>query len=244
MNVHVYTFCRDEALLLPFFLEHYAFANQITVFFDVHTVDNSRALIESNPNCRIIEFDFGGKYRDDFLMYAKNSEWKMSKNKADWVIIADMDEFLYHPNSLENYLEHCQALGISIPLTKGYEMFSDKLPSMDSPITAQIKTGVASKNFDKKVIFNPAMVENIFYRPGSHNCDPTGVVTYSDKQELLLLHYKYIGGPDRISQRWNTFGSNLSQVNIENNWSIKRLDPQEAIKRYNKIKNDAAAVIS
>ncbi len=50
MIVDVYTFCRDEALLLPFFLKHYAFANKINIFFDRYSKDESLNIINAESN--------------------------------------------------------------------------------------------------------------------------------------------------------------------------------------------------
>lgn len=243
MKIDVYTFCRDEEMLLPFFLKHYCFANKITVFFDTFTKDNSLQIINSSLVCHRIDFNFGGKYRDDFLMYAKNSEWKMSRGKADWVIVVDMDEFIYHPTNLLSYLEKCKQDGISIPLTEGYEMHSDTLPNNNTPITDQIKFGAPSKQFCKLAVFDPDKISNIFYLPGSHNCEPEGAVKFSKNKDLKLLHYKFIGGIARIKKRWNTFGANLSKENIKYGWSIKRQKEEEAIKRYHKIRQRKIKVI-
>lgn len=241
--IHLYTFCRDEELLLPFFLRHYDYVDKITVFFDRYSQDNSKSIIDSNTKCKRINFDFAGEYRDDFLMYAKNSEWKSSIGIADWVIVVDLDEFLYHKDSVREYLKVCKSQNISIPLTTGYDMISEEPLRSDLTITQQVKYGVKNKRFDKKVIFDPKLISDISFRPGAHLCDPEGVVRYSPISKLKLLHYKYLGGIERFSNRWNTFGNNLSQVNIKNNWSIKRKDPKQAIYRYEYVKEHAVKII-
>ncbi len=244
MIIHLYTFCRDEELLIPFFLSHYSYVDKINIFFDVNSIDNSERLILADKRCKLIEFDFDGKYRDDFLMYAKNSEWKTSIGVADWIIVVDMDEFLYHNSSIIGFLKRCKEESITIPSIKGYDMFSAMLPVNDgTPITEQLKYGVRNKRFDKKVIFDPKKVSNIYYRPGAHNCDPEGYIKYSDTYSLKLLHYKFLGPLDRFSKRWNTFGNNLSAVNLKNNWSTKRLDPRQAVYRYEYAKENAVKVI-
>jgi len=243
MKVHVYTFCRDEEVLLPFFLEHYSFAEEIHIFYDRYSKDGSLDIINKNPKCKRIDFDFGGKYRDDFLMYAKNSEWKMSRGKADWVIVVDLDEFLYHPDSLVTFLKECKEANISIPLTQGFEMHDDSLPTKGIPIIEQIKFGAPSSQFCKLAVFDPSKVENIYYLPGSHQCEPEGNINFTQEKEVKLLHYKFIGGIERIKQRWNTFGNNLSDENIKHKWSIKRLKEEEAINRYHHIRQRKIKVI-
>lgn len=241
--IHLYTFCRDEELLLPYFLDHYDFVDKITIFYDRYSQDNSKSIIDSNPKCNRIDFDFKGDYRDDFLMYAKNSEWKSSKGIADWVIVVDLDEFLYYENSIKEYLKLCESQNVSIPLTTGYDMISEETLQRSKPITEQVKFGVKNKRFDKRVIFNPKLISDISFRPGAHLCDPEGMVRYSPTSKLKLLHYKYLGGIERFTNRWNTFGNNLSEVNIKNNWSIKRKDPKQAIYRYEFVKENAVKIL-
>jgi len=243
-KIHVYTFCRDEEQILPFFLSHYSFAEKIIVFLDVHSQDNSASILEAQPNCEIIPFDLDGKYCDNFIMLAKNSQWKMSKGIADWVMVVDMDEFIYHEKDLFKFLNECKEQSVSLPLTRGYEMFSDYLPANNIELTKQIKIGLKNNRFDKQVIFDPNLIININYRPGAHRCDPEGCIKYSNFSELLLLHYKYIGGLERVVNRWNIFGANLSALNIKNNWSTERLNPEEAVRRFNRIKQNGRQVIN
>ena len=44
----------------------------------------------------VIPYSTGGKINDFKYLEIKNNAWKKSRGKADWVIVVDMDEFLYH----------------------------------------------------------------------------------------------------------------------------------------------------
>ena len=240
----MYTFCRDEELLLPYFFQHYNFADKIICFYDINSTDRSEKIIHRNKKCKSIKVDFNGKFRDDFLMYAKNSEWKESKGIADWVIVVDMDEFVYHPENLVDYLHECEKRGNTIPKIKGYEMHSDTFPAGSSPLVRQIRFGAPSEKFNKLCVFNPNAIENINYEPGAHICHPEGNILTTRTAELMLLHYKFIGGLKYILNRWNAFGHNLSAENLKYHWSISRLDEQSAIDRYHYIKQRKNKVIA
>lgn len=243
-KIHLYTICKDEEILLPFFLQHYdQIADEIVILFDKSTTDTSEKIIDDHPKCRKVYFDFGGKVRDDFLTLAKNSIWKESCNKADWVVVVDIDEFLYHKKGLRNYLMDCMRKEITIPLIDGFDMFSDFLPVYGKPITLQIRDGKSNIAFCKKAVFNPNKISDIHYLPGAHQCEPEGIVTYSKEKEIKLLHYKYIGGLERMKERWITYGNNLSELNIVNGWGIKRKDSQEIVSRYYTLKETAKKII-
>jgi len=50
----------------------------------------------------------------------------------------------------------------------------------------------------KLAVFDPVAIEEINFTPGRHEATPTGKVIYPSTDELLLLHYKYLG-------LWQTF---------------------------------------
>ncbi|WP_299248824.1 hypothetical protein [uncultured Cytophaga sp.] len=57
----------------------------------------------------------------------KNSVWKESKGIADWVIVSDLYELIYHPD-LVTFLTKSKKEYISISALKGCNMFSETYP--------------------------------------------------------------------------------------------------------------------
>lgn len=242
MIIHLYTVCKNEEDFIPYFLKYYEqFVDKITVYDNMST-DNSRDLFEAHEKCKVIEFNTNGEARDDVLMWIKNSVWKDSIEVADWVIVADVDELLYHPKLLQ-FLSKCKKKGYTICETRGFNMISDDFPNKDSQITSSIKSGFYSKMFCKKIIFNPNKIENINYSPGAHSVSPEGEVKMKSYDGLKVLHYKYLGGITRIKKRWLAYGNSLSQINIDNNWAKDRKDENEVIRRYNELKANAKNVL-
>ena len=70
--------------------------------WDNFSDDGSRQLIEACPNAVLMSYDSGGEYSERILQRLKNNCWKWST--ADWVIVCDVDELVYHPHLLQ-YLE-------------------------------------------------------------------------------------------------------------------------------------------
>ena len=46
---------------------------------------------------------------------------------------------------------------------------------------------------DKTCVFNPERLEQPGYGHGRHCAQPHGEIRYPERNELLLLHYKYLG---------------------------------------------------
>ena len=188
--VHYYAVCWNEEVMLPFMFQHYDhFVNHYTIY-DNYSDDRSEEIIRSHPKTEIKKFSMGGQINDLIYQDIKNNCWKRSRGKADWVIVCDMDEFLYHDNMAET-LKKLSCRNQTIVKPVGYNMYSETYPISDKPLTQQIQQGVRDKWFDKCICFDPHAVVEINYRPGAHECYPIGRIkrcTY----EFKLLHYKNI----------------------------------------------------
>src|SRR4029453_15618648 len=75
------------------------------------------------------------------LQALHNSCWKESRGVADWVIVADIDEFLYHPDFL-GYLRRSRKRGVTCIPALGYEMLSERFPGPDETLTSTVRRGV------------------------------------------------------------------------------------------------------
>jgi len=206
----------NEERLLPFFLDHYSFAEKIFLY-DNRSDDKTRALASRCPKTVVRDHDTGGCCRELANVYLKNNAWKeTSRGHADWVIVADADEFLYHPNLLE-YLAGCMERGVTVPRPVGYGMTSASFPVPGRPITEQVRKGGRCPPFDKMAIFNPNKVD-INYEPGCHLASPVGQVVFDDNPELKLLHMAFLG-LEWVKWRWGRSDARRSPEDIEMGYS-------------------------
>jgi glycosyltransferase involved in cell wall biosynthesis len=79
--------------MAPFFLGHYAFADEIVIMLDKSTTDRSAEIIGYYPNARFEHFDHNGKLNDRLL--ADMMSDLAASMKTDWVIYADADELAF-----------------------------------------------------------------------------------------------------------------------------------------------------
>ena len=229
--IHVYTVCWNEEKFLPFFIKHYgSFCDKIIVY-DNESTDSTLNILAKNQKVSVITYKTGNKINDSEYQRIKNTAWKHSRGKADYVIVCDTDELLYDKN--DNIKNTLQMSRNTIFHPEGYEMISEYFPSYDKPLREQCK-GVPSKYYCKKIIFDPHCIVNINYYPGCHEADPRGYVK-TGTSEFLLLHFKRIG-VEYIINRYHTFKERLSKQNIENEMGMHYfMTEQEITDEFNRM---------
>ncbi len=123
----------------------------------------------------------------------KNDAWKASKNSGvDFVIVCDMDEFLYH-EKIDLFLDKCKEVNCAVVRPEGYNMYSATFPEIGKSITDQVKNGCRFEMLDKCVLFSPDLLTEINYGMGCHSCEPKNDlidVRPFKGNGLKLLHYK------------------------------------------------------
>lgn len=193
MRIHLYTICWNDAAMLGFFFRHYdAFVERYVIYDDGSDVDTLDILhrhprVEVRPMPRLVP--------DSYLHSARvlrDMMWKESRGHADWVMVTDVDEHVYHPD-LVGYLERCRAEGVTAIPGLGYQMISRSFPDREAVLCRDHRQGVPSRGMNKLALFDPDLIEETRYDCGRHTARPAGVVKYPRHDELLNLHYKHMG---------------------------------------------------
>ncbi len=227
--VHYYAICWNEEKMLPFMFQYYdRFVNHYTIY-DNYSDDHSEEIIQKHGNADIVKFSMGGQINDYIYQDIKNNCWKKSRGKADFVIVGDIDEFLYH-NDILQMLTMLKTDKFSIVKPFGYNMYSTEYPCYNSEksITEQVKRGIRVPMFDKCILFDPHAIVEINYKPGAHECYPWGRVKWYRNEDIKLLHYKNIGLKQLI-ERNRLYASRLSKENIEKNYGAEYLKKEQLI---------------
>ncbi len=229
MIIHIYSLCWNEERMLSYYFQHYnSIADHFYIFDDAST-DASLEILGKYPK---VEIDRFHKQPDSLVASAakfNDNIWKRSRNKADWVIICSMDEHLYHPDLL-NYLKQCQEAGITAIPAEGYQMVSDSFPESDKRLCDLITCGMRYKKMDKLCIFNPDAIEETNFIPGRHKANPSGCVVFPKKQDLKLLHYKYLG-LDYLITRYAELRTGLCRIDLEKRWGHQYLLDRKKIEK-------------
>lgn len=220
MTVHLYTVCKDEARMLPFFFRHYDPWVSRYVVYDDDSSDDSLEQLERHSKVEVRTFR--RSHPESFVESERTlfeSCWKESRGQAQWVALVNIDELLYHPD-LPRFLAESRRNGYTALPAVGYQMVSSSFPSPPEPLTQQVRDGMRWNMMDKLCLFDPDAIETPQYSEGRHRANPTGELRMPEPGELLLLHYKYLG-LDYLTQRLESLRPGFGPVDRKRNWGHK-----------------------
>jgi hypothetical protein len=191
-RIDLYCLCWNDARMLPHFFRHYEVLVDRFFVFDNGSTDESLAILDAHPRVTVRHFDVAGESFVDEERRLSDTVWRKSRGAADWVLIVDIDEFVFHPD-LRGYLGRCTDAGITALRAIGYEMVADGFSTGDAPLTEIITEGVRSADHDKLCLVDPAALVDTRYGIGRRTADPVGHVVFAPRPEVLLLHYQQLG---------------------------------------------------
>ena len=236
-KITVLTFLKDEEHILPFFLRHYSFADRI-IAFDNGSRDRSLDILSADRRVEIRNWDSGGELRDDQLIQLKSEEYR--KTGPGWNFIVDADEFVYHKDILR-FLDWCDSVRVSLPLTEGFDMVSEHVPMDDgrAKLVDLIKDGRKNTWYNKSCVVRHTCL--ISYGFGAHGLSALGGwAMATDHPYLKLLHYRYLS---KVLVMEKARRINLSKENKKLEVGIAQANPGLMGKRWEDAWNGKMRVI-
>ena len=218
MKVHLYSLCWNDADMLGFMFRHYDRFVDRYVFFDDGSTDDSVEIIDAHPKAEVRHVSLN-THPESFVlsgMQVLEECWKESRGEADWVICTDIDEHLCHPHFL-GYLKSCQDAGVTLIPALGYQMLSETVPPPDATLCETVTTGAPWVQMNKLSVFAPDAIEDTHFGIGRHTAEPVGNIVLPQRDELLLLHYKYLGF-ERTQERHERGAARLREAELSNDW--------------------------
>jgi hypothetical protein len=220
MRIDLYARCWNEADMLPFFFSHYDKLVQRYIIYDHASTDNSHEILRLNPK---VELRAMPRYSDPesrlgSSIALEETCWTESRGIADWVIVTDVDEHLYHPD-LYHYLAQCRAQGVTIIPALGYQMLSEQFPKQKTLLCQSLTRGACDAVYSKLNIFSPNEIDAVNFRPGRHSAAPTGRVVLPARDELLLLHYRYLEF-ERVRKRYAQLLTRQRRTDFAMGWGF------------------------
>lgn len=178
MSVEIVTMWYNESFLSHFFLNHYSYAEKITVLFDNDTNDDTLSILQQYKNVQIIPFKFPSGLDDDIKIAMMTEQYKQSK--CDWVVMADSDEFVFirEKNGLNpdirRYLDKTSRAQVhNVPLCNVYRHCSDA--DLDASLSAVPQRRHGDANIfasDTRRYYKPMIAKrglDIIWEPGCHS---------------------------------------------------------------------------
>jgi glycosyltransferase involved in cell wall biosynthesis len=244
MRITLYTFCYNEKEIIPYFLNHYSKIVDKIVVYDNQSTDNSVELLKSFKGCEIEIRDYitNNEIQDDTLIKVKNNCWK--DDNSDYIIVVDIDEFIYHPN-LREFLESHPDVDYFKPV--GYDMVSDGVPTdYSKQIYEIIREGAPSINYSKKALFKREYVTETNFSYGCHAAHYRGkkpLVEYVSNGDLKLLHYKCID-LEYVIAKHKHYGERRSDYNKKMGLGLHYGFSRERIEQdFNTLKSNAKQIV-
>jgi len=192
MKIDVYSNMYNEEPILPYWLRHYeTFVDRIFVW-DGGSTDKTLEMLKKHPKVTLLPRDIKRGHDDEYYVKSLYPQYRTySRGYADWVIVADADEFIYHPH-IRKVLEKAKKDGIQMIQCEGYAMVSKKFPNGNGQIYDEIKTGYPNKTASKWTIYSPDISVGFFV--GRHG-RPWGYFGCNKSRDckIKLLHYHFIG---------------------------------------------------
>ena len=239
--VHLYAVCWNEAHMLPFLFRNYEPWVQRFVFFDNGSTDGTQALLSAKNNVELRQFPWTDP--NSFVQSHRtlhNRCWHESCGIADWVVVTATDEHLYHPNML-GFLRRCDRRGVTCVPALGYQMVTKEFPAADAHLAKVHTWGAPRPDMNKLRLFKPDLVQpNI--ATGGHSAEPAGHVVYPRRDELLLLHYKWLGF-DYLAARHKLLDTGLRAGDRLNGWGVHyKLDRVVLDRKFENLWRDAVDI--
>jgi hypothetical protein len=240
MKIDLYATCWNEERMLPFFFNHYDKLVDHYYIYDNQSTDGSLGILSSHPNVTILPFVLEGDSLIEAAIKKLNDIWKPSIGNADWVTVCNIDELFWHPN-LYKYLTRCNKKGITYLISEGYQMITKEFPNKNVELTKKIITGERDKKFDKPSFFNPNKITHSGFTMGRHSATPKGCIILPKENEILLLHYKYLG-LNYVKKRHAELNARRRKKDVAKNYG-HQYDAEQTIELYKNYSAKAKKVI-
>jgi glycosyltransferase involved in cell wall biosynthesis len=221
MKIETFILTNNEEKILPYTLRHYLTFSKVILLESNSTDDTVK--IAKKAGAEIWNYDVPDEVNDEWFLQLKNNCWKESK--ADWVIICDTDEFVYHPKLVE-ILETTHS---TIFLPRLFNMFSDTFPVTKGQIYDEVKFG--KEGGGKMNLFKPSEIKEMNYDPGCHYAHPTGNVILNVNSEILTLHMRHLS-IEYVNARNARNVMRMSEINKKNGWGYHCYATPETIDKY------------
>lgn len=219
MKIWAYCLVWNEEMMLDYYLRHYSqFCDKI-IFYDNESTDRSREIIESYANTEIRTYKTNGKLSDQAYKDLKTSSIQDSRGNADYVIISDCDEFIYHPNIRKFLSDTLNKYSVYYPA--GFQMASQTFPTTKGQIYYEVDRGEPSPWYSKPMLINPNLVGDLSYVDGCHEFETTeGLINapiYHPVPEKIRPEGEYKG------HRWGKWQMMYDILHMFNDQPLKML---------------------
>jgi hypothetical protein len=174
------------------------------------STDGSFEVYKRYPKVTVLKWVSNDEINEMNYVHIKSNAYREYSRNADWVIVCDCDEFLYHPDLMRVLAEY-KVQGVTVPRIEGHDMVSEVFPAYDGqPLTGKVKIGSdVYAPMCKNIVFDPSI--DAEYGIGGHSFRANNFIS-SPNADLKLLHYKFLG-KEYVKRIYVSRAKRLSEFN-------------------------------
>ena len=240
MKLDWYTLCYNEEFIIPWIIQYWEKIRKDGIdlhiyVWDNYSTDRSVELLSKYDWITINYFKTEGQ-DDSAQAIIKNTVWKNSKGKADFVCVSDFDEIIWS-NDLVSELQYMKDNGYNVLGTKWYAFCGDEIPvyTEDKYLHQLVGKGYKQyinhvpryKDLGKFMIIDPNKIDDMGFSVGNHICNPQPYMKLYVSDKILAFHINKGLSEDFFVNRRKIMGKNLSENNRKYNMCFEYNYPEE-----------------
>lgn len=226
MKVQVITPIYNESELLPYFLRHYRYVDNIIFLYDNDTTDNTLKVISKHKKCNvsILPFNFKDGLDDTFLVNISNRI--INESAFDYSICVDADELIFFEDyckgklsiRFKDFINETKQDYYDAAIFSVYPHGTEKpVPDSNKPIWESRKFGHLDNLYIK-----PCIVKNgigLSHIEGKHLLKKNGKIIpkTNDDYDMLGIHLNNLNLEFAKKRRFERF-NRISQHNRDDNF--------------------------
>ena len=230
MKITVLSRWFNEAMLAPFFLSHYAFADEIIILLDEATTDGTVEIIAGYPNATIRNYRLPGKINYGFTTELVTKA--AATVKSDWIMAPDTDELVFPTGGGDVRMALGQADGnlIYADLWQVYRHATDKDLDSSWPVIRQRRHGDPNRitgpngTYRKPIIVKSGL--GIDWGPGFHRYQRNPRIKIS-RTRFDGAHWMMADVDLAIARRMRGRRELQSEENLRRTWGFQNFDITE-----------------
>lgn len=230
MKITVISRWFNEEMLAPFFLSHYAFADEIIILLDEATTDNTAEIISQFPNTKIRNYRLPGKINYGFTT-ALVGQAALAVD-GDWIMAPDTDEFIFPTGGgdVREALGHADGNVIYADQWQVYRHATEKDLDSSWPVIWQRRHGdpdrttIINSTYRKPIIAKTGL--HITWTPGFHKYNPNPKIRVSGTR-FDGAHWMMADIDLAIARRMRGRREFQSPENLRSTWGHQNFDITE-----------------
>ena len=184
-NLSLLTICKNESMVIDEFIQHYLWQGVDHIYIiDNDSTDNTRELVKKYPQVSYYYLPDRNKQVEHY-----NNIYNKIKDQTEWLIIADVDEYIYNRSKGSTIKDYLRKLDYekTAAVHINWKMFgSSGFKEQPASIRKSFTSAQSGFHENVKAIVNTSLTKSLIMH--THNYSNDNIVQNPD-EDLALNHY-------------------------------------------------------